>query len=340
MPDSTLDVRLPLREGIALQPEALRESHEVTSAALEKVDLSPMKDGSTALVGIGASLYAAVAGAAQMRLQGLRATAWPATDLLDPSADVADVYVAVSASGRSVEPARAMEIRPGATTYGIAKAKETPLAKVVGTMIGTGSGVDSGPNSTSYVGSMQALGLIADRVGRSSDFDWTTIPAAVERMLTNVAPAIVNAATLLGDKMTVDCVAAGAASGTAGYASLLIREAVRVPAQAWDTFNYLHGPMECNDLRTGVLVFGDGREIQLANDLADLGIPTVLVTGKDVAEKTALTTIRVPRLGNTLAEAILESIPVQLLVAALADAVGLPKCEFRYRQTDTKLPPV
>jgi glucosamine--fructose-6-phosphate aminotransferase (isomerizing) len=58
----------------------------------------------------------------------------------------------------------------------------------------------------------------------------------------------------------------------------------------------------------------------------------------EVGEKPNLATIAVPRLGNALAEAIVEAIPVQLLVADLADAAGLPKCEFRYRQTDTKLP--
>jgi hypothetical protein len=57
-----------------------------------------------------------------------------------------------------------------------------------------------------------------------------------------------------------------------------------------------------------------------------------------IEDKANLTAIPVPRLGNALAEAILEAIPVQLLVADLAEAAGLPKCEFRYRQTDTKLP--
>jgi len=167
-----------LREGTALQPQALEAGGRAISADLDRTDLSPMRGGAIALVGIGASLYAATAGAAQMREQGLRAFAFPGTDLSDPSVDAADVYVAISASGRSVEPAKAMEVRPGAATYGIAKTADTPLAKVVGTMIATHSGVDSRPNSTSYVGSMQAIGLIAERVGRPSGFDWATLPQA------------------------------------------------------------------------------------------------------------------------------------------------------------------
>lgn len=326
-----------LREGVALQPSALEASRQATSAALDETDLSPMNGGAIALVGIGASLYAAMAGAAQMRTQGLRASAFPGTDLVDPSIDAADAYVAVSASGRSVEPARAMEVRPEAATYGIAKTADTPLAGVVKTMIGTGSGVDSRPNSTSYVGSMQAVGLIADRAGRLSGFDWSTLPQVASRVISELGPAIARASALFQGKIALDCVGAGAAVGTAGYASLLLREAVRVSAQSWDTLNFLHGPMESNDPRTGILLFGDGREVRLAGDLADFGIPTALVTGAEVAEKANLVTIPVPRLGNALAEAIVEAIPVQLLVADLAEAAGLPKCEFRYRQTDTKL---
>jgi len=326
-----------LREGIALQPRALEACERGVAAALAEVDLSPLRDGSIALVGIGASLYAAVGGAAQMRSQGLRAAAFTGTDLLHPSVEVADAYVAVSASGRSVEPARAMEVRRGSATYGLAKTADSPLAKVVRTMIATHSGIDSRPNTTSYVGSLQTLGLMADRAGRPSGFDWSTLPAAADRLLSGVGPAVARASAHLRGSRALDCVGAGAARGTAGYAALLLREAVRVPAQGWDTLNYLHGPMEPNDPGTGVLVFGDEREVRLARDLAGFGIPTVLVTGESVGDTVNLVTIPVPRLGHRLAEAILEAIPAQLLVAELAEAVGLPKCEFRYRQHDTKL---
>lgn len=333
-----MDEFVTFREGIARAPQALADGGRRTAALLDGVDLAPLGRGTTALVGIGASLYAAIAGASQWRAQGLRAGAFAGTELLDASVDAADAYVAVSASGRSVEPARAVELRPQAATYGLAKTLDNPLAKVVRVMLASHSGIDSRPNTTSYVGSLQALGLIADRVGRPSRYDWSALPAAVERVLAEVGPAVERAARLLRGGRTLDFVGAGVARGTAGYASLLIREAARTPAQSWDSLNFLHGPMESNDPGTGVVLFGDGREVALARDLADFGIPTVLVTGVAVEEKANLVTIPVPRLGSRLAEAIAEAIPVQLLVAELAEAAGLPKCEFRYRQTDTKLP--
>jgi fructoselysine-6-P-deglycase FrlB-like protein len=330
--------RVSFREGIGLQPRALAASRPIVEAALAAADLTPMRQGTIALVGIGASLYAATAGAAQWRAQGRRAFALTGTDLYEAEVDAADSYVALSASGRSVEPAKAMELRPDRFRLGIAKAVEVPLRQVVSVLIGTGTGPDSGPNTTSYVGSLQAVGLLAEHVGRPTGFDWTGLPDQVERVLADTRAAVARATALLAGRFSLDCVGAGTAYGTAGYAALLIREAVRVAAQNWDTLNFLHGPMEPNDPRSGVILFGDGREVKLAQDLAGFGIASVLITSRtDAEDKANLVVIPMPKLGNGLAEAILYAIPAQLLTAELAEAAGLPTCVFRYRQTNTKL---
>jgi glucosamine--fructose-6-phosphate aminotransferase (isomerizing) len=96
--------------------------------------------------------------------------------------------------------------------------------------------------------------------------------------------------------------------------------------------------MEPNDSGTGVIVFGDGRELQLANDLADFGIATVLITTAAVEDKDNLAVIRTPSASNGVAAAILAALPTQIIMQDLAEAAGLPACEFRYRQVDTKLP--
>jgi glutamine---fructose-6-phosphate transaminase (isomerizing) len=332
--------RVKYREGISLQPQSLQSGLTAIPARLAALDLAPLKTGTVALVGIGASLYAAIAGAAHMRRHGIRAYALAATDLYDPSVDAADAYIALSASGRSVEPAKAMELRPHAATFGIAKTARTPLAGVVRAMIPTESGTDSSPNTTSYLGSLLALGLLTDRVGRTpSDTDWKRLPELVADLLEHCRDKVARAASLLAGPVSLDCVGDGAAFGIAGYISLLVREAARVAAQPWDTLNFLHGPMEPNDRRTGVVLFGRGREVALAKDLAGFGIPAVLITDRaDVAETANLVVIRVPSSSPGLADAILQTLPAQLLVAELMEAAGLPECKFRYRQTDTKLP--
>jgi glucosamine--fructose-6-phosphate aminotransferase (isomerizing) len=98
--------------------------------------------------------------------------------------------------------------------------------------------------------------------------------------------------------------------------------------------------LEPNDRDTGVILFGDGREVKLAQDLAAFGIPSVLVTGKtDIADTENLVVIQVPSFAVGIGDAILQAIPAQLLIATLSEELGLPVCEFRYRQTDTKLSP-
>jgi fructoselysine-6-P-deglycase FrlB-like protein len=332
--------RVPFRQGVALQPQSLQAGLEAIPPQLAVLDLSPLKRGPVAVVGVGASLYAAMAGAAQMRSQGLRAFALPATDLYDPAVDAADAYIALSASGRSVEPARAMELRPDAVTFGIARVAASPLAAVVRHMIATASAAESSPNTTSFAGSLLALGLIADRAGgRPSGAAWDRLPDAAAAVLEMCRPAVVRAAALLAERVTLDCVGVGVARGVAGYASLLFREAVRVAAQPWDTLNFLHGPMEPNDRTSGVLLLGSGREVTLAADLAGFGIAAVLVTDRaDVVETGNLALIRLPPLPPGLAGGILQALPVQLLVAELMEAAGLPECVFRYRQSGTKLP--
>lgn len=330
--------RVPYREAIELEPQALRSALATTNAGLDAADLTSLRSGTIGLIGIGASLYAALSGASQLRAQGRRAIALAGGELYDPAVDAADAYIAVSASGRSIEPAKATSLRSRAVTFGIAQSADTPMQASVGQMIGTGSGVDSGPNTTSYLGSLLALALIAERVGTPSGFDWSQIGDLLEQTRKSTADAVARASTLLAGKRSIDCVGANVAYGTAGYTALLLREAVRVPAQNWDTLNFLHGPMEPNDSGTGVIVFGDGREVQLAQDLAGFGIATVLVTTHDVADSDNLVVVRVPATPNGLATAILSALPAQLIIADLAESAGLPVCVFRYRQTDTKLP--
>jgi glucosamine--fructose-6-phosphate aminotransferase (isomerizing) len=330
--------RVPYRDAIALQPAALDSCIAAVTAALAGLDIAPLKSGTTILHGIGASLYAATVAAAQMRSQGLRAFALPSTDLYDASVDAGDAYIAFSASGRSVEPAKAMELRPSAASYGIAKASDVPLAKAVRQMIGSNSGTDSGPNTTSYLGSLLSAALLADAVGRPSGVNWQVLPAAAAAVIEAVAPFADRAGRMLTSSKSIDCVGAGCAYGTAGYTALLIREAARVSSQDWDTLNFLHGPMEPNDKDTGVILFGDGREVKLAQDLAAFGIPSVLITGRtDVTEADNLVVIPVPVFSPGIGEAILQAIPAQLLIATLSEQLGLPVCNFRYRQTDTKL---
>lgn len=328
------------RASVMRQPEALETSGTAVATALDRIDVQPIAQGSIAVTGIGANLHAAVAAAAHLRTRGRRAYALCATDLLDAAIDASDALIALSASGRSRETVEAVRLRPQIPSCSVSKETDNPLAAVARSVIPIQSGEDGSPSTTSYTATLQAIGLLTDRLARTpSPTEWAMLPALVRHTLSAVAEPARRAADRLAGRVAIDFVGAGIALGTAGEASLLVREAVRVPTAAHDTLHFLHGPMEPLDARTGLVVFGDGRECKLAGDVAGFGCPTVLITHRaDIATGGNLTVIAVPATGNGLADAILHILPVQLMVAHLADAAGLTGARFRYRQTDTKLP--
>jgi glucosamine--fructose-6-phosphate aminotransferase (isomerizing) len=333
--------RIGYRDAVARQPESLEEGRVAIGRALDALDLGAFAGKAIGLAGIGASYQAAIAGACFLRAHGTRAYAYCATDLYDGVDAAADAFIALSASGQSRETADVMRMRAHLPRIAICRGTDNPLAELTGLAIGMASGADNGASSTGYTGTLLAIGLLADRIlGGAPSADWAALPDAVGALLAAAAEPAKQAARRLYRRASIDLVGAGAAFATAGEAALLIREAVRVPACAWDTLNYLHGPMESQDGRTGLVAFGTGREVQIALDMAGFGCPSVLITGRrDVEAAEELTVIHVPEFGNAIADAILQIVAAQLIVAEMQDTAGLTNITFRYRQTDTKLKP-
>jgi len=97
--------------------------------------------------------------------------------------------------------------------------------------------------------------------------------------------------------------------------------------------------MESMDSTTGVVIFGAGREIELAQYLDSINCPTLLITtAQGVADGERLTVVQVPKLDNLIAQAIVDIMTAQLFAAELSDAANLTDTKFRYRMSDTKVP--
>jgi len=331
--------RIGYRDAVARQPECLVAGQKAVGEALAQLDLAPFLGRSIGFAGIGASFQAALAGATYARGRGIRAFAYCPTDLYDAQDAGADAFVALSASGQSREIADVMRTRAALPRIAICRGADNPLAAITGAVIATDSGADNGASSTGYTGMLQAIGLLIDRLGGAPSTDWAGLPQAVAKSLAAAAGPAAIAARLLAKRASIDIVGAGTGFATAGEAAMLIREAVRVPAVGWDTLNYLHGPMESQDAATGLIALGEGREVQLARDVAAF-CPSVLITSRtDVAPADNLVVIVVPALANAIADAIVKIVAVQVIVGNMQDAAGLTDITFRYRQTDTKLKP-
>lgn len=325
------------RSTVARQPESLADTLTAAKAELSGLDLKPLASGVAVVTGVGASYAAAVVAAAELQRRGRRAFAVRSGEMM-AGYDLADTVFALSHRGRSVETVEALRKLPGARSLAITNDPESPLAKAATYHIRLANGSDATPSSTGYTATLLAAGLAIDAVHGSGGADWSALPALTAEIQGRAAEKMPRLAELFRDRRAIDCVGAGAAIGTADGASLLIREAARLPASGYETRHYLHGPMESMDATTGVVLFGDGREIALAQNLDAIGCPALLVTSNpDIRDAGKLTVVNVPASDDLILRGIIDIFTAQLLAAELSDAAGLTDVKFRYKQSDTKI---
>lgn len=325
------------RSTVARQPESLRDTLTAAQAELAGLDLKPLASGVIAVTGIGASYAAAVVVAAELQRRGQRAFAVRSGEMM-AGYDIADTVIALSHRGRSIETVEALQKLPKAKSLAITNNPESPLARAATYHIRLNNGEDATPSSTGYTATLLAAGLAVDAICGGSGADWAGLPDATAEVQRRAAAKMPRLAELFRSRRAIDCVGAGAAIGTADGASLLLREAARLPASGYETRHYLHGPMESMDATTGVVLFGDARELPLAENLDAIGCPALLVTSKTgIADKGKLTVVTVPDSENLILRAVIDIFTAQILAAELSDAAGLTDVKFRYKQTDTKI---
>ncbi|AGT09907.1 SIS domain-containing protein [Paracoccus aminophilus] len=325
------------RSTVSRQPEALADSLAAAQAELAGLDLAPLGTGLVAVTGVGASSAAAVVVAAELQRRGRRAFAVRSGEMM-AGHDLADIVLALSHRGRSVETVEALRKLPRAKSLAITNDSESPLAEAASFHVRLANGGDATPSSTGYTATLLVAGLAVDGIQGASGADWAGLPAQAAALLAGAAEKMPRLAQLFADRRAIDCVGAGASIGTADGASLLIREAARIPASGYETRHYLHGPMESMDETTGVVLFGDTREIELAHNLEEIGVPVLLVTSRqDIGDAGKRTVIHVPEAENLILRGILDIFAAQLLAAELSDAADLTDVQFRYKQTDTKI---
>jgi glutamine---fructose-6-phosphate transaminase (isomerizing) len=325
------------RSTLARQPESIAACLAAARTEIAALDLAPFASGQIVVTGIGASFAAATVIAGELVRRGRRAVAMRSIDLIDAK-DAADAIIALSHRGRSIETVESLKAQAKAAKLAITNDGASPVAQAAVRHIRLDNGSDATPSSTGYTGTLAAAALLTERLCGPTATDWQALPRTASEILARASEKMSRAGKLFKDRRAIDCVGACSSLGTADGASLLIREAARIPAGATDTRHYLHGPMEAMDGRTGVVVFGDGREIELARQLDRIGCPVLLITAReDIDDYGVLTVIRVPEQENRIARGIIDILSAQLLAAELSDALGLTDTKFRYPQTDTKI---
>lgn len=323
------------QDGIQAQRDVLAQSAAGVRASLAGV--APLPQGSLiSLIGIGASEHAAFSAAAAWRALGIRAIAQSASDFLTDPLPVADIHVALSESGRSAETITALHAISGRVVT-VTNGDDSPLANATPEVILLKSGPDSPVYTTGYTATLQALGLLGEHWS-GIHTDWSSLPAQAQGVIVDTERIL----SALGDAFDavdlIDVIGTGSSVASAGEGALMLREGARAHTAAHETQNYLHGPMEPLDGTVACIVIGSAREVQLAQDIAAIGSPTLLITTRTDVEAThRLKVLQLPQTSSPMARAVLEIVPIQLLVRELAGRRGLAVDGFRYRQADTKI---
>jgi fructoselysine-6-P-deglycase FrlB-like protein len=326
---------------VAGQPAALERSAAAVREHLAAIDLAPWRQGVLAAVSMGAGAHAGHALAFRLARHGRRAVSLTAADvvaLAAAAASPADCWLFVSEGGRSRETLAAVDLVPAGARLGLTNVPDSPLAEAVDSVVALDAGDDSKVYTAGYTATLQAFGLLAGALdGADEGEDWKRLPEQVSATLSGLAAPAAGVAPSLARAGTIDVVAGTASYASAAEAALLLRESTRISTTAYETYQYLHGPMEPLTPAHACLLFGDGREVTLARYLAGAGIPAVLVTAADVAAEPGLTVLRVPS-APQVPRAVLEILPAQLLAGEVARERGLGIDGFLHHQDDTKVP--
>lgn len=318
-------------EAVAAQPDRLAQSARTVRETLDSIDLSAWQQGSLAVASMGASSHAGHALVHRLASHGRRVSNVDASEVLAlGQPDIADSYVFVSESGRSRETVEAARLLGGNARLGLTNNTQAPLGDVVDAIVDMDHGSDSRVYSVGYTATLQAFGLLATAIDGVRE-ESAALPELVERTLTDSAQQAQDLAEAWKNVTSIDFVGAGIARASAAEGALLIRESTRISATAFETYQYLHGPMESLNPARACVLFGDGRELRLADYLTEAGIPTVLIT-----TETRPAAVTIPK-ATGISQAVLQIVPIQLLAGELTRLFGLEVNEFIYTQDDTKL---
>jgi glucosamine--fructose-6-phosphate aminotransferase (isomerizing) len=322
------------REAVGRQPANLAAAAEAFAGAIAEVDLERLRRGTIVFAGIGASAHALVPSVLALRAAGRRAFALQATELDDGGArELADAFVLVSQSGASAETVAALDQIDGVPMIAISARGDSPLARASEAWLPLGPEPDTPVATLSYTATLQALGMFCDALLGVTESVWRQLPSLAERVLATSAAMAARLAEDFAGVTALEAVGGGPGLASARETALLAREALRLPATGMETREYLHGPLEAVAPGFGAVVFGRARERALAAAMASFGAQVALVSDHGGEGVAGFELPEVP----PVAAAILQILPVQLLVDEVATRRGLSIGDLRRHQDDTKV---
>lgn len=212
--------------------------------AIADVPLGALARPTWRLIGMGSSRFAGLDAAARLRSDGRDAHAETASASGGSPGGRDTLVVTISASGRTVEVLAAAERHHGsAFVLGLTARADSALAVASDAVVPLGAAFveTAGIATMTYRATITALfGLTGE--GEPDDIrnSLAAAPTALREIIDGKAAWLDDAARLLDGGRAVHVLGDGYRAGAAEQAALMLREAPRIPAVAFDTADWLH----------------------------------------------------------------------------------------------------
>lgn len=304
---------------------------EVSSRAIPAAAVEIVRRASAVrFVAMGGSFNAASAAVEAFLARDMDARAELASHLLhveSVTVQSTEAVIFISQSGTSVETIRAAE-RLRALGYRnlicITNNVDSDLAKACDVVIDQAltkqMRVPFGP----WIATYTTLYRLARLCAGQPEADWDSAAVAAQSALDALERVVALAPAA---PSYVEFFGRGAFRATAEQGTLIVREIARVPAAAWDSSTYRHGPIEAISPTQLSIVFAasEGRAAQLDRAFAaalTAIVPDVIVVGPEDAE--------VPIHADDELSALISILAAAFLAYTWGETAGLTIGEFRY----------
>jgi glucosamine--fructose-6-phosphate aminotransferase (isomerizing) len=242
------------------------------------------------------------------------------------------LLILVSQSGRSAEVVTLMETikeGPRPLVVSITNGQENPLAQAADITLDTRTGPEKGPTTMTFAATLVVLAAVAEVLaGRPPREAVRDITETTDRAAVAVGTLFEGREELAdrlvewwGQRPVVILLGRGTARAASETGALLLKEAARLPAEALESGQFRHGPLELAgpDLAAAIVATEPNTarlDIGIATDLARAGAG-VLVIGRTLGAPAGSQQIPLTDVGRALSPA-LAMVPFQLLAWRLA----------------------
>jgi glutamine---fructose-6-phosphate transaminase (isomerizing) len=310
----------------------------------QQVQQSSKNYQTVVLTGMGASFNALYPTWFYLHQQGISAIHIEASELVHYSDALLKqrcLLVVVSQSGTSVEIGRMIERVQASgsqpSIISVTTDADNNLAQHSTLQLCTQAGAEVGVATKTYTSTLLLLHWLGRAIaGQLQPQDYlagSAIATASAAILENWQTWIEAAYQQFQDVNYVALIGRGPSLTSALNGGLILKEAVRLPAEGFSGGRFRHGPMELLSPQVGCMVFTTpGRTLalsqRLATDIAHRGGQLVTI-GDAIAGTERHAHLELPEVDEFLSP-ILEILGPQLLAAKLAEQRGLIPGEFRW----------